>query len=319
LRTQGLVWKGKCMISWLLFKEIVVLFIMMGMGYLVVKLGFLQSKDSRILSVICLYLIVPCMQIEAFQIHFSMQVLRGFLLALISACVMHGLLFGGTYGLSRPLKLNQVEKGSIIYTNAGNLIVPIVTSILGRQWIIYASAFMFVQALLLWSHGKMMMQPGEKISIKKLFLNINILATLLGAFFFFSRIEIHGIPSAVLYDVSQMLGPVSMISIGMVIAGVKWSQLFANKRIFMIILMRMIVFPLIAILILKLLFAQVNIINSDKILLISLLAMAAPSGATIPQMALIYGGDADYAGMINVVTTLCCIVTMPIMIYIYQL
>lgn len=307
------------MISWLLFKEIVVLFIMMGMGWLIVKLKFLKSEDSRILSVVCLYLIVPCMQIEAFQIHFSDQILRGFLLAMLSACVMHALLFAGTYGISRPLKLNRVERGSLIYTNAGNLIVPLVTAVLGRQWIIYASGFMFVQALLLWSHGKMMMQPGEKISIKKVLLNINILATLLGAFFFFSRIEIHGIPSSVLYDVSQMLGPVSMISIGMVIAGVKWSQMFKNKRIFMIIAIRMVAFPLLAILILKLLFSQVHIANQSKILLISLLAMAAPSGATIPQMAQIYGGDADYAGMINVVTTLCCIVTMPIMIYIYQL
>ena len=201
------------MISWLLFKQIVVLFVMMGMGWLVVKIKFLKPEDSRILSVVCLYLVVPCMQIEAFQIHYSDTILNGFLLALLSACIMHAMLFGITYGVSRPFHLTNVERGSLIYTNAGNLIVPLVTSVLGRNWVIYASAFMFVQALLLWSHGKMMMQPGGRIDFKKVFLNVNIIATLLGVSLFLGHVEIHGIPSDVLNGVSQMLGPISMITI----------------------------------------------------------------------------------------------------------
>ena len=95
------------MISWLLFKQIVVLFVMMGMGWLVVKIKFLKPEDSRILSVVCLYLVVPCMQIEAFQIHYSDTILNGFLLALLSACIMHAMLFGITYGGQPSLSLDQ--------------------------------------------------------------------------------------------------------------------------------------------------------------------------------------------------------------------
>lgn len=307
------------MISWLLFKQIVVLFVMMGMGLLIVKMKFLKPEDSRILSVVCLYLIVPCMQIEAFQIHYSNRILNGFLLALLSAGVMHVMLFGVTYGIMRPFHLTNVERGTLIYTNAGNLIVPLVTSVLGRSWVIYASAFMFVQALLLWSQGKRMMQPGGKVDLKKLLLNINIIATLLGVSLFLRHVEIHGIPRDVLRGVAQMLGPISMITIGMVIAGVDWAQVFKNRRIYGITVMRMVGFPLLAILLLKRIPFYLLADNGKKILLVSLLAVAAPSGMTIPQMAQIYGGDADYAGSINVLTTLCSIVTMPLMIYIYQL
>ena len=59
--------------------------------------------------------------------------------------------------------------------------------------------------------------------------------------------------------------------------------------------------------------------NGDMILLITLLATASPSGTTITQMAQVYGGDTEYACSINVVTTLLCIVTMPIMVALYQL
>lgn len=50
---------------------------------------------------------------------------------------------------SKVLKLDGVEETSLIYSNAGNLIIPIVTAILGKEWVIYTSAFLSVQLFLL--------------------------------------------------------------------------------------------------------------------------------------------------------------------------
>jgi hypothetical protein len=53
--------------------------------------------------------------------------------------------------------------------------------------------------------------------------------------------------------------------------------------------------------------------------MISLLATMTPSASTITQMAQVYGKDADYASAINVASTLLCIITMPLIIALYQL
>ena len=50
-----------------------------------------------------------------------------------------------------------------------------------------------------------------------------------------------------------------------------------------------------------------------------MLAICTPSASTLTQMAQVYGKDADYASAINVVTTLLCIVTMPLMVALYQM
>ena len=47
--------------------------------------------------------------------------------------------------------------------------------------------------------------------------------------------------------------------------------------------------------------------------------ICTPSASTLTQMAQVYGKDADYASAINVVTTLLCIVTMPLMVALYQM
>ena len=46
---------------------------------------------------------------------------------------------------------------------------------------------------------------------------------------------------------------------------------------------------------------------------------ALEGASTITQQAQVYHQDAAYAGAINVLTTILCIVTMPLMIWLYQL
>lgn len=62
-----------------------------------------------------------------------------------------------------------------------------------------------------------------------------------------------------------------------------------------------------------------GLLHVGIIVVVSLLATCTPSASTITQMAQIYGKDADYASAINVATTLLCILTMPLMVALYQL
>ena len=69
--------------------------------------------------------------------------------------------------LGHALHLDAVEKSSMIYSNAGNLIIPIVTAVLGKEWVIYSSAFLSVQLFLLWSHAKSMLCGEKSFELKR--------------------------------------------------------------------------------------------------------------------------------------------------------
>ena len=47
-------------ISILLMEQIIELFIMIFMGFIIVKAGIVKDEDSKVLSKIVLYLIIPC-------------------------------------------------------------------------------------------------------------------------------------------------------------------------------------------------------------------------------------------------------------------
>ncbi len=104
---------------------------------------------------------MPCVIISSFQVEYQPEILNGLLLALAASALLHLVLIVVVGFLGKVLKLDGVEETSLIYSNAGNLIIPIVTAILGKEWVIYTSAFLSVQLFLLWSHAKMKL-CGEK-------------------------------------------------------------------------------------------------------------------------------------------------------------
>lgn len=118
-------------IALLLMQQIAVLFLIMGLGFLIVKLGIVKTEDSRVLSMVTIYLVLPCVTIHAFQIEYSTKIRNGFLLAVAVAILIHVVLFVVCGILRKLLKMDEVETASLIYSNAGNLILPLVTSILG--------------------------------------------------------------------------------------------------------------------------------------------------------------------------------------------
>lgn len=73
------------------------------------------------------------------------------------------------------MNLNEVEIMSIYYSNSGNLIVPIVTFMLGEKWVFYACVFMGLQTIFFWTHCKNVLSHEKGFNPKKIFSNINII------------------------------------------------------------------------------------------------------------------------------------------------
>ena len=279
--------------------------------------GFFE-RYCKVLSMISLYLVMPCVIISSFQVKYQPEILNGLLLALAASALLHLVLIVVVGFLGKVLKLDGVEETSLIYSNAGNLIIPIVTAILGKEWVIYTSAFLSVQLFLLWSHAKMKLCGEKGIDLKKILTNINMIAIFAGVLLFLLQIQLPAPVQDAVDSISSMVGPMGMLILGMLIAEMDLKKLMSYHRLWWITLLRLVGIPLIGIVLLKYSSLAALVPEGRTILLVTLLAICTPSASTLTQMAQVYGKDADYASAINVVTTLLCIVTMPLMVALYQ-
>ena len=306
-------------ISLLLMNQIIQLFIMIFMGFIIVKAKPLKAEDSKILSVIVLYLIIPCVIINAFQVDYTPQTVKGLLIALAGSVMTQVILLIVVSILGRVFHLNEVEVASIYYSNSGNLIVPIVTFILGKEWVLYGCVFMSVQLVFIWTHCKKIISRESTYDWRKIVLNINMISIAIGIVLFLTRIHLPAIINNTLSAVGSMIGPASMIVTGMLFAGMDFKQIFANKRVYFVSFFRLIIVPVIALFLIKCSQLSTFSSNGNKLMLIVFLAIITPSASTVTQMCQVYENDSQYASAINVVTTLLAIVTMPLMVMLFQI
>lgn len=305
-------------IALLLADKILQLTLMVLLGYLIVKTKLLKSEHSYLISVIGLYIISPAMLITAFQVDYTTEILNGLYLAFLISVLLNGLLILLGWLLKRALKLDNIEQATAIYSNSGNLIIPIVASLFGNEWVIYSTAFIVVQNVLFWSHLRLLICGKGNVPFRKMIFNINIIAIVIGMMLFLLHIKLPATLANTLSTLGHMLGPLAMLVAGMLIAAIPFKEIITDKRIYLVAFLRLIFIPLILLAVIKLGGFASWIENGKTVVMITFLATISPSAATATQMAVAYGQDAKKASAIYGVTTLLCVFTMPLIIWLYQ-
>ena len=305
------------MITKLLIYKILQLFLMMVIGFVIAKCKIIRSQDSPVLSKISLFLLMPSAILNAFDFERSDALMSGLMFAFLAAIVVHVILYLLDLLYGKCISKSPVERASVMYSNAGNLIIPIVSFVLGDEWVVYSTAFLTVQLVFLWSHGVRLFSKNEAFNVKKVLLNVNIIAIAIGLVMMLVGFRLPDLVRDVTSTFGSMLGPVGMLIAGILAANIDFKAMLANKRIYRVIAARMVVYPLIILGVLKLL-GLIPVANADQILLISFLAGITPAATTVLQFAQLHDQDAEYATAINIFTTVVCVVTMPLFVMLFN-
>ena len=306
-------------ISILLAQQIAQLFLILIMGYAVVKAGLLKASDSRVLSVVMVYLVTPCVIINAFQIDDTPEIRKGLLYSMAIAAAIHVVLLVLSALLSRPLKLDAVEQVNVIYSNAAALVIPLVKALMGDAYVIYSCAFIIVQLVLLWTHASSLLQGSSALDWKKVLTNINMIAIAAGALLYLLHVSLPVPITSTLSSVGNMIGPMGMLLAGMAIAEVPLKKVFCTPRNYLPVFLRLLGVPLVIVLLLWAVQASHWIPDGKSILMTVYLSAITPACATVTSMAQLYDRDASHSSAIYVLSTLLSILTMPLMIGAFEL
>lgn len=303
----------------LLSQQIAVIALMVLFGFIAGKTGVINVESSAHISKLVLYIIAPCIVIDAFQMELTSEKILGCLMSLAAAVIFHAFLLLLGFLLRRFFGFNPIEETSVVYSNCGNLLIPIIGYVLGKEYVFYCCVFMSVQLVLIWTHGISLIAGREYRSFKKIILNPNILAIFAGLIIFLGQIRLPEIVSSAISRTGDCVGPLSMIVIGILIASADLKQVLGDKKTWMVSFIRLIICPGAALVVLGFMDISSLVPDAEKILYVSFLAFAAPSASTVSQLANVHDRHAIQAGSINIMTVLFCMVTMPVMTILYQM
>lgn len=116
------------------------------------------------------------------------------------------------------------------------------------------------------------------------------------------------------------MAPLSMLVIGILFSELDLKRVLCQGRIYWVAGLRLLVYPLLSMAVLLALRVLWPHSDGDNVLLVSLLCAIGPAASAITQMAQLYHNpNSGYVSSINVLTTLLCAVTMPVMVLLFQL
>lgn len=306
------------MLSLLLMKNILSMALMVVMGFAATRLGALHEQDTVPLSALNLYVICPCMVISSFQVELTADRLHRFLFVLAAAVIIHVVYIALSGALQRLTHMKPVYRASLEFPNAGNLILPLVSAVLGEEMVFYACAYVMVTTIAFWTHGVLVLGGKDKVSARKILTNPNMIAVFAGLLLFALRVKLPEVLLHAVDSVGAAVGPISMFIVGILMGAANLKEVFSEKRTWIVCFGRLIVYPLLIILLFELTAAPVWLPFSRELFVISLLAAAGPSASNVVSAARLYERDAVAAGAVNVMSMIFCIATMPAMVFVYE-
>lgn len=299
----------------LLFTTVSVLLFYMFLGFILVKTKKASINHVKTLSGILLYVLGPAMIINAFiQLEFSWEGFAKIGIYFLISLVVQILFFVIIYLFLRnkysDSKYRILSVGSVL-GNVGYLGMPVISSIFPNEPIVlcYSSINVMTMNLIVFTIGNYCITNDKKfISFKSAVLNPTSLSLLVAIPLFMLNINW---PSAILQPVellSKMTMPFCMMILGMRLAQASIKELFSRGFVYATCLLKLIIFPILAFLFVKLIPYDDNILKTTIIVL-----SMAPSGAIIESLAEIHDCQQDLAANVVLLTTILCVITIPLM------
>ena len=290
-------------------KQLVLLLLVL-VGLIVKKLRILNRESEKAVSSLLVNVLLPCNFIQSFlgEITISAEFVKSCILAiLIAACIQIVSVFAGKLLFHRfPQEKQAILRYGLICSNSSFVGMPIAETLYGSLGVLYTSLFQIPIRFTMWTAGlSLFTNVNKKDAFKKLATHPCIVSIFIGIVLMLTRAELPKFLGDTVYSISKTTVPISMITVGSIMADADVKSLF-SKSILYYTAVRLIAFPLLVYGALKLLHTEALLVN------IAVIMTAMPAGASTSILAEKYDGDAQYAAQLTFVSTLCSIVTIPV-------
>lgn len=297
--------------------KIIVIFIMIGVGVLLNRLDILPEESNLYVSRLVILVGSPCLLFNAIV---KKELTEETLIVTIEMVVCSIVFFiCGTlisYLIIRILNMkNDADAGvymSLMTTiNSSFMGFPVMQAAFGEDGLYLMIMGNIVFNIYLYSFGIIQIKYGKKekesaLEKVKVIFNPCIIASALGLFFMISTIELPSLIMEPIMQIANITVPLSMISVGMSIGGSSLFKIIENKKLIIICLTKMLLWPLLAFCVA--IFLNIPDIVKCIVVMMSALPSSVSSGVLVRKL----DKNANVASQGIVLSTLISVVTIPL-------
>ena len=296
-------------------RQVFVLFILIGVGYLSARTGAVKPEARQHFSALLVYVVVPCMILNSYFSSYDPTVFKGIILSFVHSfiLIMLGLIIAMILTRNMDSRKRAILRFALIFSNAGYMGFPLIESLYGAEGLLYASSYNTVFNIMLWTFGYAMVsgQIHPKEILHTVITTPAIIAVPLGLIIYMTHFPVPDILAKPISLIGAMNTPISMFITGMIIAQSDLGKLIKNADILKAVGIRLILIPACCFIIYGLLHIDLGMAG-DVVLLLE----ACPCAAITSVFAIKFHYDEELAAGSVVLSTLFSIISLSVAAYV---
>ena len=301
-----------------LLQQMLVLFILMGIGFFCGKKKFLTDEGSKTLSWIVVNVATPAMILSAGMNYESAirgrQLAVGFLVAVLVYVFLIVMSFIILPLVRVPAEDKAVYRVMAIFSNIGFMGLPIIRAAYGEEAVLFGALFQFPYNFLMYTYGIAAIKgenPFKGGSLNKI-LNVGVISSTLGILLFVSGVHMPEVLRISAKHLSNLAAPLSMMVIGQSMIHFKFKEMFEDVRLLVFSLIKLLSLPIIGVLLLRL------FIDDPMIISVCYIMLATPIGSMTAMVAQQYDSNYGLASRGVALSTVLSVVTIPLLSLVLQ-
>ena len=294
----------------ILVKQILQMFLLAGIGYLLFKGGKISLEGSKSIGNILIFASLPAVIINGFRIERTPEHVSGLLWSAACAAV---LLLISILVAQFAFKKDGVGAFATTFSNPGFFGIPLIVATFGQGAVFYAAPFIAFLNIGQWTYGvsRLNGQPIlQGLQPKKLIKAPFVIAILVGLFLFITQLPLPAIVVNTLTTIAGLNTPLAMFTVGIYLAQTNLAKMLTRGVLYKISVLRLLVIPALSLLILSVLPASMQEMKT-----VLLIVAACPVGSNVAVYAQLHNKDYPYAVETVVISTILSILTIPFMLY----
>lgn len=209
-----------------------------------------------------------------------------------------------------PQNMCGVYRGMLMFSNNSFMGYPVIEALYGSSAIFYSTIFHFGFNILFFSYGIFLIAKDAgntgKFQIKQL-INAGMISAVAALILYFCDISLPDVVIEPMKFVGNITTPLSMLIIGSNMGACHFKEMFTEKKLYVISLLRLVIIPLLT-------YYGMHLVTQDATLIgIVTITMGMPVASLVAMGSSAYPKQGKVASIGVVLTTLLSMVTIPVM------
>lgn len=294
------------------FFQMLAILVMIGAGYFMTRIKMMDGHTNAQMSNMIVNVFNPCLILSSAANSVGMISLDTMGVTVLVAVgmfavfILVGMILSPFFDKKREQRM--LFQLMFVFSNLGFIGIPVVSSILGAEYVVYVTEFLLIYTLVFYTYGVALIDGKFSLSSLKAMINPGTIFGVAAILVIVLELPLPGFLKISITYLGNVTSPMALVAVGFTLAHSDLKNIFCQPRLYLFSLVKLLVLPLLMLPLLKL------VTDNAALLSVCMIMFGMPVG----NMPLILGAqkgiDGATCGAAIILTTVLCVFTIPILL-----